>query len=105
MIKVRHGKKIVAVEIGGKRIPLAPSTSPAEKGPMTSKAYQGGLVSVGAGVHPDQVAEFNAATRAAGLTGVEYLPNGDVRFDSRGQRAAELRRRGMHDRDGGYGDG
>lgn len=63
-----------------------------------------GLESDAAGVHSSQVDEFREDARSHGFTGVEFSNDGQVRFHSRGQRAAYLRHRGLFDRDAGYGD-
>ena len=69
-------------------------------------AYNRDLVSRGAGVHSSQAAEFNQAARRAGISGVYYDPKtGNAHFSSRKARRLELARRGINDRDGGYGDG
>ncbi len=67
-------------------------------------AYNSGLVSVAAGCHSSQVPEFRERARAAGITGVEFLPDGCVKFGDPGARRDYLRLRGMRDNDGGYGD-
>lgn len=78
--------------------------------PVTGDAYLGctrwgvGVESVGAGCHPSQVEEFNEDARKAGLMGVEFMPNGNVRFSSRRARARYLRHMGLYDRDAGYSD-
>ncbi len=74
-------------------------------GPMTTKAYQKPLTSLAMSVHPCQVKEFNEEVKAAGLTGVHYDDKGRCHFSSRGQRKALMQYRGVHDQEGGYGDG
>jgi hypothetical protein len=61
-------------------------------------------VSRGMAIHRSQVEKFNSDARDAGLTGVRYDRNGCLEATSRGQRRAEMKRRGMIDRDAGYGD-
>lgn len=58
----------------------------------------------GMAVHRNQVDQFNREIRQAGLTGAHYAPDGCLVTTSRGQRRAEMKRRGMIDRDAGYGD-
>lgn len=61
--------------------------------------------SVGLACHPSQAKQFTEDARAAGLTGVHYDEKGRARFSSRGQRKKALKIAGLHDNDGGYGDG
>lgn len=71
---------------------------------QTSMAYNRGLRNQSGGCHPSQVAEFNACLDALGVTDTRYLPTGEIQFDTRAARREELKRRGWHDRDGGYSD-
>lgn len=67
-----------------------------EKNPWTS---------TGAAVHKDQAAKFTKELRENGIRSAHYDPKtGNLVCTSRGARAKALRLRGMHDRDGGYGD-
>lgn len=69
-------------------------------------AFNRPLVSRSAGVHSSQAGEFNEAARRDGNAGVYYDPKtGNAHFESRAARRKELKRRGMRDNDGGYGDG
>lgn len=61
------------------------------------------MTSTAAGVHPDQIGEYKAAGRAAGVD-VDFTRNGDAIFKSRGHRKQCLKLWKMRDRDGGYGD-
>lgn len=67
------------------------------------------LISEFAGVPDYQLAEAREYDRSIGAPAVEYVDTKDgfhaVKFETRGQRKAWLRAHGMHDRDGGYGDG
>ena len=69
-----------------------------------TNAWATGLVSDGAGVHPSQVKEFREDLSNHGFTGVSFKDNGDCVFTSRKERSRYLRHRGLHDRNGGYGD-
>lgn len=62
------------------------------------------LESLGAGCHPSQVEEFNAAYRKGGIVGAYHKPDGTCVFESRKARNQVLKSRGMIDQDGGYGD-
>ena len=54
---------------------------------------------------PGQAAKFNEEARAAGIAGVNYdMKTGECTFDSRGARNDEMKRRGLFDKDAGYGD-
>jgi len=61
------------------------------------------LISEGAAVHPDQVAEASKIARELG-TDVEFQKNGNAVFPTRQGRKKYLRAYGIHDRDGGCGD-
>ncbi|MHC4716139.1 MAG: hypothetical protein ACYS5V_04160 [Planctomycetota bacterium] len=65
------------------------------------------LVSVGAGCTRHQVPGFRKFYRDAGLSGVHVRDDGALEFTSRGDRGRRglLKRRGLIDGDGGYGDG
>ena len=71
---------------------------------LGTNAWATGLVSDGAGVHPSQVKEFREDLSNHGFTGVSFKDNGDCVFTSRKERSRYLRHRGLHDRNGGYGD-
>ena len=78
----------------------------ARKERIGNKAYNKDLVSRTAGVHSSQAAEFNEAARKGGITGVYYSPeNGNAHFESKSASRKEMKRRGLHDQDGSYGDG
>lgn len=62
------------------------------------------MVSINAGVNPDQVNELRDFWRQHGVTGCDVLPNGDVVWESRSARKRDCEARGLYDRDGGYGD-
>ena len=91
--------------------------TPAEfhrKGPVggegiagVSKAYSDAkpLVSDGLGCMKDQVPEMREAIQERGIRGVRVLENGQLTFTSRRGRREVMAMRGLHDADGGYGDG
>lgn len=62
------------------------------------------MVSVRAGVNPDQADDLRAFWQERGITGCEVLPSGDVQWDSRAARKKDCEAREMYDRDGTYGD-
>lgn len=55
------------------------------------------MVSTAMGCHPDQIAEFKAYDRKHGVTGCEYLPNGDMKVTKEGRRQW-LKAHGQFDR-------
>lgn len=57
-----------------------------------------------AGCHPDQIPEMQAHLASRGVK-ADYTPDGRVILENRGHRRQVLRALGLHDRDGGYGDG
>ena len=71
---------------------------------LGTNAWSTGLVSDAAGVHPNQVKEFREDVQKQGFTGVSFTEGGDCVFHSRRERARYLKHRGLHDRNGGYGD-
>ena len=79
-------------------------TSPLHGG---TQAYGAGnpLTSLAMSCHPDQAGEYNAAMQAHGVQGVEYDQRGRCKITSRRGRVQAMRAFGLHDRDGGYGDG
>jgi hypothetical protein len=74
--------------------------------PMTTLAYNRPLPSLAASLpNPGQAKKFNEDARADGIVGVNYdMETGQCTFESRGARNAELTRRGIFDKDAGYGD-
>ncbi len=62
------------------------------------------ILSEALGVHPEQVQEANQRNKAAGIA-VEYNRKGQAVIPSRGERRKLMDLEGVHDRDGGYGDG
>lgn len=70
------------------------STVPANY-PMTSSA---------AGVHPGQIKEHMEFLRKAGCGQVNHTKNGDVIFESKGQRRQVCEALGLFDRNGGHSD-
>lgn len=95
------------IEYEGRRYKrLPPKTRRRATNRVGNLAYNRDLVSIGAGCHSSQAGEFNESARKAGISGVYYDPKtGKAHFSSRKARRLELARRGIHDRDGGYGDG
>lgn len=62
------------------------------------------MVSTAAGVHPDQVKEHMEHLRQKGCGQVNHTKEGDIIFESKGQRKQVLEALGMFDRQGGYSD-
>jgi hypothetical protein len=69
-----------------------------------SNSWATGVTSQAAGCHSSQVEEFREDARRAGITGVDFKPDGAAVFSSRGARKRYLQFRGLCDRDAGYGD-
>ena len=79
---------------------------PDEKVEKTGNVWRKPLESIGRGCHSTQAREMNRLVREKGITGVHYREkDGKCELTSRRGRAEELRRRGLCDLDGGYGDG
>ena len=62
------------------------------------------IISDGAGCHPSQVEEMQAFAAKQGVH-TNYTKDGRAVFTSRQHRAQHLKVFGLHDRNGGYGDG
>lgn len=62
------------------------------------------MVSYAAGVHPGQVKEHMEFLREAGCGQVNHTKNGDVIFESKGQRRKVCETLGLFDRNGGHSD-
>jgi hypothetical protein len=62
------------------------------------------LRSIGLGVHPSQVQEFNSWYRENGIAGAGHTPDGACILESRKARNEVLKLRGVRDNDAGYGD-
>ncbi len=62
------------------------------------------VVSDALACHPDEIPEAMARDRQHGIT-TEYLPDGRAVLSSRSHRKAMMKSLGMHDNEGGYGDG
>ena len=71
--------------------------------PMVGTARAWPMNSLGLGVHPSQVTEFNTAYAKAGITGARQLPNGECELSCNSARNAVLKLRGIQDNDAGYG--
>ena len=62
------------------------------------------MVSSAAGVHPGQIKEHMDHLRKMGCGTVHHTRDGDVIFESKGQRKRVLETLGLFDRNGGYSD-
>ena len=73
----------------------------------STKTYQESdpLVSDGLGCMKDQVGEMRETIKRHNIRGVKVRPNGQLEITSRRGRRELMRVRGLHDGDGGYGDG
>ena len=72
--------------------------------PMIAPHKNWPMVSMAAGVAPEQVQEYNEFYRQSGITGARHREDGLLELDSRGARKKMLRARGLHDNDAGYSD-
>lgn len=70
---------------------------------MTAPAKAWPMVSDGAGVDPTQIEEAKALAKSQGVT-IDFNHEGQAIFRSRAHRREYCRLRGLHDRNGGYGD-
>jgi hypothetical protein len=71
---------------------------------LGAKGWATGLESAAAGCHSSQVDEFRKDARDAGISGVDFRPDGSAVFSCRSARKEYMRHRGLYDRDAGYGD-
>lgn len=62
------------------------------------------MVCTSAGVHPGQIKEHMEHLRQKGCGQVNHTKDGDIIFESKGQRKQVLQALGMYDRNGGYSD-
>lgn len=62
------------------------------------------MVCTAAGVHPGQIKEHMEHLRQMGCGQVNHTKDGDVIFESKGQRKKVLEALGLFDRNGGYSD-
>ena len=62
------------------------------------------LVSVNAGVNPDQAEELREFWEEHQVTGCEVTSDGDVVWNDRKARKRDCEARGLYDRNAGYGD-
>lgn len=62
------------------------------------------MISSAAGVHPGQIKEHMDHLRSMGCGQVNHTKDGDIIFESKGQRKKVLEALGMYDRNGGYSD-
>ena len=62
------------------------------------------MVCTNAGVHPGQIKEHMEHLRQKGCGQVNHTKDGDLIFESKGQRKKVLEALGMFDRRGGYSD-
>ena len=58
-----------------------------------------------AGVNPTQISEFSEKASKMGVPTQFDSKTGQAIFTSRGHRSRYMKLRGLHDRQGGYGDG
>ena len=97
-----NGKEVTAkaFRAGGKQDWLKAS-------PMIANTYNehDPLLSDGCGVMKAQVPETREAIKQHGIQGAQVHNDGKIRFTSRTTRREFLKMRGLHDNDGGYGDG
>ena len=75
--------------------------------PACPKTYGEGnpLQSEALGCMKSQVPEMRRVLKKRGIRGVRVLDNGAVELTSRGGRRELMKLRGLHDNDGGLGDG
>lgn len=73
---------------------------------MTANTYSehDPLISEGCGVMKEQVGEAREMIRRHRIQGAAVADNGQVQFTSRSARKEFLKRRGLVDNDGSYGD-
>lgn len=69
-----------------------------------AKGWAVGAESIGCGCHPSQVDDFREDARKAGITGVDFRPDGTAVFSCRSARRDYMKLLGMYDRDAGYSD-
>lgn len=62
------------------------------------------MVSSAAGVHPGQIKEHMEHLRQKGCGQVNHTKDGDIIFESKGQRKRVCEALGLYDRSGGYSD-
>lgn len=62
------------------------------------------MVSSAAGVHPGQIKEHMEHLRAGGLGQVNHTKDGDIIFESKGQRKKICEFLGLYDRNGSFSD-
>jgi hypothetical protein len=67
--------------------------------------YSRGYESLALSVPKQQVEEMRQLTKVHGLSGITYTEAGRCVIHDRKHRARWAEIRGLHDRDGGYGDG
>jgi hypothetical protein len=77
------------------------------RGVQVRQAYQESRTgrSLAMGCHPTQAAAFNERARKMGVTGVSWDSRGHCLITSRKARRDYMKAIGLHDNDGGYGDG
>jgi len=61
------------------------------------------MVSVAAGINPDQIGEYKEFDKKMGVE-TDYTPSGDVVFRDRAHRKKYCEAHHLYDRNGGYGD-
>jgi hypothetical protein len=77
----------------------------AEHGGIKKAGSAWPLKSDAAGVHPSQAEQFQEHSAKMGVPTEFDKSTGQAVFKSRGHRAQYLKMMGIHDRNGGYGDG
>ena len=96
-----NGKEVTPAEfhrrkpIGGSGVPMITNTY------STAKP----LVSEGVGCMKAQVPAMRDAIRERGIVGAHVRNNGQIEFTSRRARREVMSMRGLHDNQGGFGDG
>ena len=90
VIKLDDGRKAKTFWNANSRISTVPANYP--------------MVSSAAGVHPGQVKEHMEHLRKMGCGQVNHTKDGDVIFESKGQRKKVCEALGLFDRRGGYSD-
>ena len=90
VIKLEDGRKATSYFNPGSAISTVPANYP--------------MVSSAAGVHPAQVKEHMEHLRKMGCGQVNHTKDGDIIFESKGQRKKVCEALGLFDRNGSYGD-
>lgn len=79
---------------------------PPEPGPVSSKKGRAWpMLSDALACHPDQVDAMNERNARSGISVTYDRTDGRAIIPDRAERRKLLKREGLHDRNGGYGDG